>query len=410
MKTQSSLALISLAFFGLLAGCGGSSGSGALTPPPSSPPPPPPPPPAATMSAAGIWSGQSVTPDVADIFTSFEFDDSDGFILGNAPFTATFQGGVTKSVGQGGLYDGGVFSWHVDTAGGTIIFAIPGDSLMFSMRTVTAGHIATIQVLDQFGTQISSSVVPDNNFGQINENRNPGQPLIGSVVITVTTGEIVIDNFTFGYPSTASTDDIDCLFAPNDDFVCVLTDATTGDLIGGANGTYQVSGDQVTGAGNLYAAPGETLADGSTTAPLTITTGTVEESDSLALTVDSTGLSRAVTSLFDVTYDRGADLATVQGMYSMSEILGEMTSFDINAGVISGQTASGCVLSGTVAVIDAAANTYEVNLDADAVTCVALGGNYNGLGTSQDAFATDDAFIFAVFVDGASMIVVEAIK
>ncbi len=408
MKTQSYLALISLAFLGFVAGCGGGGGSGALTPPPPAPSPPPPPP-AAPMSAAGIWSGQSVTPDIADIFTSFEFDDSDGFILGNAPFTATFQGGVTKSVGQGGLYEEGVFSWHVDTLGGSIDFAIPGDRLLFSMRTVTAGNIANIQVLDEFGVQISSTAVT-NTFQQIDENRNPGEALISSVVITVTTGEIVIDNFTFGYPSTASTDDIDCLFAPNDEFVCVLTDTTSGDLIGGANGTYQVNGDQVTGAGNLYAAPGETLADGSATAPLTITAGTVEENDSLGLTVDSTGLSRAVTSVFDVTYDRGADLATVQGMYTMSEILGEMTSFDINAGVISGQTASGCVLSGTVAVIDAAANTYDVNLVADAATCGALSGNYNGLGTSQDANATDDAFIFAVFVDGVSMIVGQAVK
>ncbi len=363
------------------------------------------------MSAAGIWSGQAITPDLEVIFTSFEFDESDGFILGNAPFTATFQGGVTKSVQQGDLYDGGVFSWHVDTLGGSIAFAIPGDSLAFSVRTVTAGNIATIEVLDEIGNQISATAVT-NAFQPIVENRNPGEALIGSVVITVTTGEIVIDNFTFGYPSTASTDDIDCLFAPNDDFVCVLTDATTGDLIGGANGTYQVNGDQVTGAGNLYAAPVETLADGSTTALLTITTGTVEESDSLGLIVDSTGLSREVTSLFDVTYDRGADLATVAAVYSTFDIFGDMFSLTIDgAGMISGLSlTTGCVLSGLVSVIDVAANTYGVNLVADAATCGALSGNYNGLGTSQDAMATDDAFIFAVFVDGVSMIVGQAVK
>lgn len=364
------------------------------------------------MSAAGIWSGQAVTPDIADIFTSFEFDDSDGFILGSAPFTAAFQGGVTKSVGQGGLYDGGVFSWHVDTLGGSIDFAIPGDSLVFSMRTVTAGNIATIEVLDEFGTQILSSVVPDNNFGQINVNRNPGQPLIGSVVITVTTGEIVIDNFTFRYPSTASTDDIDCLFAPNDEFACVLTDATTGDLVGGANGTFQVNGDQVTGAGNFYAAPGELLADGSTIADLTISAGTVAEDTSLNLTVVSTGLSVAVTSAFDITYDRGADLATVAAVYSTFDIFGDMFSLTIDgAGMISGLSlTTGCVLSGLVSVIDAAANAYDVNLVADVATCAGLAGDYNGLGTSQDENATDDAFIFAVFVDGVSMIVGQAVK
>ncbi len=351
-----------------------------------------------------------MTPGVADIFTSFEFDDSNGFILGNAPFTAAFQGGVTKSVGEGGLYDDGEFSWHVDTAGGSITFATPGDSLMFSMRTVTTGHIATIEVLDEFDIQISSTAVT-NTFQQINVNRNPGEALIGSVVITVTTGEIVIDNFTFGYLNTASTDDIDCLLAPNDDFVCVLTDATTGNLVGGANGTYQVNGDQVTGAGNLYAAPGETLVDGSTIAPLTISAGTIEEGDSLNLTFNSSGLAIALTTLFDNTFNRGADLATVAAMYTTAEILGDMSSFTIAAnGDISGQTASSCVLSGKVSVIDAAANTYDVNLVADAATCGALSGNYNGLGTSQDANATDDAFIFAVFVDGVSMIVGEAIK
>ncbi len=408
MKTGTYSALISLAFFGLLAGCGG---GGSSSPPAPPPPPPPPPPPVVPMSAAGIWSGQAVTPDIKDIVTSFEFNDADGFILGNAPFTADFQGGITKSVGQVFLYVDGDFSWHVDMAGASIDFAIPGDTLLLSTRTVTAGDNATIQVLDEIGALLSTIVVT-NAFQPVVVNRNPGQKLIGSVVITVTTGEIVIDSFKFGYPSTASTDDIDCLFAPNDEFVCVLTDATTGNLIGGANGTYQISGDQVTGSGNLYAAAGELLADGSTIADLTISTGTVAEDTSLNLTVVSSGLSVAVTSAFDVTYDRGADLVTVAAVYTDLDIFGDMFSLTIDgAGMISGLSlATGCVLSGLVAVIDAAANTYDVNLVADAATCGALSGDYNGLGTIQDENATDDTFIFAVFVDGVSMIIGQAVK
>ena len=378
----------------------------------SPPPPPPPPPPPAAMSAAGIWVGQAVTPDVPDIVTSFEFNDANGFILGNAPFTADFQGGVTQTLGNPALYTAGSFSWHVDTADGSADFSTPGDSLVFSTRTVTAGDNATIQVLDEFGVQLSSTVVT-NAFQQIVVNRDPGagESLIGSVVITVTTGEIVIDSFTFGFVSTASTDDIACLLAPNEDFVCVLTDVTTGDLIGGANGTYQVNVDQVTGSGNLYAAPGETLVDGSTIAPLTISAGTVVGNTTLDLTIDSFGLSIAMTSVFDATYDRGADIATVAAMYSTADILGEMSAFAIDAaGTISGATASGCMLTGQVSVIDAAANTYDVNLVANAATCGALSGVYDGLGSSQDANATDDAFIFAVFVDGQLMIVGEAIK
>ena len=66
-----------------------------------------------------------------------------------------------------------------------------------------------------------------------------------------------------------------------------------------------------------------------------------------------------------------------------------------------------------VSVIDAAANTYDVNLVvADVGTCGALVGDYNGLGSSQDEapMAMDDAFIFAVFVDGVKMIAAQAIK
>ncbi len=257
MNTRTASALISLAFFGLLAGCGGGGGS-----PPA--PPPPPSPPVDPMSAAGIWVGTAVTPDPMDISTGFEFTDSNGFILVTAPFTADFQGGATMSVGNAGLYSEGDFSWHVDTADGSIDFAIPGDTLVLSTRTVTAGDNATVQVLDELGAQISLTVVT-NAFQQIVVNRNPGQPLIGSVVITVNTGEIVIDTFTFGFPSTAATDDIACLLAPdpNDDFTCIITDTTTGDLRAGANGTYTVNGSQVSGSGNVYAAPGETLVDGS---------------------------------------------------------------------------------------------------------------------------------------------------
>ena len=407
MKSKSYTAIVTLAFISFLSACGG-GGGGAAAPPPA----PPPPPPAAPMSAAGIWVGQSVTPDVADIGTSFEFSDSNGFVIGNAPFTANFQGGQTQTLGNAALYTNGLFSWHVDTAGGSVDFATPGDTLSFFTRTVSAGNNATIQVLDVNGIEISSTAVT-NAFQQIVVNRDPGagESLIASVVITVGNGEIVIDQFVFGYVSTASTDDIACVFAPNDEFVCVVNDDTSGDILGSANGTYQVSGNQVTGAGNLYAAAGETLVDGSTIAPLTISAGAVVEDTSLSLTVDNLGLSIAVTSAFDASYDRGASLATIQATYATAELNGDMSSFDIDAaGVISGQTATGCILSGQVSVIDATANVYDVNLVADAATCAGLSGNYDGLGTSQDDLVMDDTFIFAVFVNGQLMIVGQAIK
>lgn len=405
MKSRSPAAMLIFVFTMFFSGCGGGGGGGAAAPPP------PPPPPAPT-SAAGIWDGQAVTPNVPDIATSFEFDDADGFVLGNAPFTADFQGGVAESRGNGALYVDGLFSWHVNTAGGAVAFATPGNALSFSTRTVTLGDNATIQVLDDNGVEISSTVVT-NAFQQIVVNRDPGagESLIGSVVITVGAGEIVIDAFTFGFVNTASTDDIGCLFAPNNEFVCVIADATTGDFVGGASGTFQLNGSQVTGTGNIYAGPGETLADGSVIAPLTISTGTLVQDTSLNLTVESSGLSISVTTLFDTIYNRGAALGTVQATYTTTAILDDMSSFDIDAtGVISGQIATGCVLSGQVSVINAAVNAYDVNLVADAATCGALSGDYDGLGATQDEIVMDDTFIFVVFVDGQSMIVGIAIK
>jgi hypothetical protein len=364
------------------------------------------------MSAAGIWVGEAVTPDVASIDTSFEFNDTNGFILGTAPFTADFQGGISETRGAPALYSDGVFSWHVSVGVTSIVFGVPADAVAFDTRTVNAGNVATIRVMDVGGIAVSTTAVT-NAFQRITVNRDPGigQSLIASVEITVTTGEIVIDSYTSGFPSTASTDDIACVLAPNDEFVCVISDETTGALLAGANGTYSVTGDQVTGSGNLYAAPGETLADGSMVADLTISAGTVVESTSLNVTINSTGLSIAVTSLFDDTYDRGADLATVGKMYTTFDIFGDMSSFAIDAttGVISGQSVAGCVLSGTVAVIDAAANAYGVNLIvANVGACGALVGDYDGLGSSQDDLVMDDQFIFAVFVDGVSMIVGQA--
>ena len=383
--------------------CGGSSNSGFVPPPP-----PPPPPPAADQSPAGIWTGQAVTPDIPDVTTSFEFTDTDGFIVGNAPFTADFQGGVAETRQNGALYADGVFSWHVAATDGTIDFATPGSTLSFSTRTVAAGDAATIEVLDVNGGRISLDIVPDA-FAVINVTRDPaiGEPLIGSVVITVENGEIVVDLFAFGYPSTAATDDIACLIAPDDEFVCVVSDATTGELIAGANGTVSVAVDQVSGMGWLYAVPGGSFADGSSIAPLTISAGTVAEDTSLDLTIGGTGLSIAVTAIFEPSFNRGSDLATVEASWMNFDIFGDASTFDVDAtGAISGTSAAGCMLLGQVSVTDATVNAYDVALTVTAGgNCGIAAGDYNGLGGTADDTVMDDQFPFAVFVDGLSMII-----
>jgi hypothetical protein len=304
------------------------------------------------MSAAGIWVGEAVTPDPMDISTGFEFSDADGFTMGTAPFTVDFQGGVTQTIGNATFYHDGVFSWHISSAGASIVFGVPVESVSLWTRTTTNGDVATIQVLDEFRAQISSTAVTDN-FVQIVEIPGMGAPLIGSVVITVAAGD-----------------------------------------------------------GNIYAPPGESLVDGSTVAPLTISTGTVVEDASLDVTIVSSGLAIDVTTTFDALYDRGADLATVAAVYTTFDIFGDMSSFIIDAdGVISGNSATGCVLNGQASVIDAAVNAYDVNLVVTNVgTCNALVGDYDGLAASADTALMDGQFVLTVFVDGQMFIVGNAVK
>ena len=410
MKKKISEILVALLLSAFMGACGGGGGSGFVPPPP-----PPPPPPAADQSPAGIWTGTAATPDIPDIVTSFEFNDADGFILGNPPFTADFQGGITETRGNLALYTSGSFSWHVDTAGGSVDFATPGTLLSFDTRTVMAVDNATIQVLDEFGVQLSMTAVT-NAFQQIVVNRDPaiGESLIGSVVITVNSGEIVIDSFTFGFPSIASTDGVTCLIAqndltpPNNEFVCVVADMNTGALVAGANGTLSVAVDQVSGMGWLYAAPGASFADGSTIAAITISAGTVDENTSLTLTIDGTGVSIDVDlPNFDPSINRGSDLANVEASWMNFNIFGDLSTFDVDAmGMISGTSAAGCLLMGQVTVTDSAVNAYDVALTVTAGgTCGIPAGDYNGLGATQEVTVPDDNFRFGVFVDGVSMII-----
>jgi hypothetical protein len=385
----------------LMGACGGSSGGGGGTPPP-----PPPPPPPAAQDPSGIWIGQAITPDIANLVTGFETVGLGDFTVGTAPFTATFEGGVAETRGVPGFYRDGINSWHILGAA-TIALETPANTLSFWTRTIANGDAATIVVRDTAGTMIGTTIVPpDGTITEFIVNSAGGLP-IDSVDINVTTGEIVIDVVTFGFPSIASTDDVACLIDSNSAFVCIVSDATTGDLISGANGTVAVAVDQVSGTGWLYAAPGGSFADGSTIAALTISAGTVVENTSLDLTIDGTGVSIDVTTTYDSVFDRGSDLATAAASWLNFDIFGDASTFDVDvAGAISGVSGDGCMLIGDVTVMDAAVNAYDLAITVtDGGNCGVPTGDYIGLGAIQDDLVMDDNFVFAVFVDGVSMIV-----
>ena len=394
MRKSLALVLITLSLSAFVGACGG--GGGAAPPPLAGPPP-------AAQDPGGIWAGQSVTAASPDVFTSFEFNATGPFTVGTTPFRATFSNGNAESRGIPSFYITGANSWHILIGtSATVTFETLPSSVNFHVRMPSNADVGEVRVLDENSTLIQT-IVPTGAFQEVTVNRVAGQTSIGSVEVTSTSGgDVVIDDFTFGFAQT--TDDIGCLVSNTLVFACVLSDATTGDILASAQGTVTIAnGNQVSGSGTLHAAPGLTLSDGSTVAALTISDGTVSESNTLNLTVDAAGVSSTISTTFDATYDRGSDLATIAAVYTTFDIFGDPSSFTIDAaGVITGQSNSGCVLNGQVAIIDATFNTYDVSLDA--ATCGALDGTYAGLGTSQDNVAMDDTFVFAVFTAQSAIV------
>ncbi len=380
---------------------------------PPQPPPPPPPPP--SQNPRGLWDGQAVTVAAADVFTSFEFNATGGFSFGTSPYTVDFSSGDAQTVGNPLFYKSGTHSWHIlNATSATVTFETLPNTLTFHVIRENAAVMSEINIRDESGALLLN-VVPTDVFQMVSVT---GNTLIGSVEVTgagggnIVGGDVIIDDLTFGYSGAGfagSTDDVDCLVADTLEFTCTLSDPATGDLLASAQGTVQVAAQNViSGSGMLYAVPGSVLADGSAVANLTISAGTISQASTLDLTVEAAGTTSTITTTYDAIYERGSDLATIAAVYTTFDIFGDPSSFTIDAtGVITGNSAAGCVLNGQVSIIDAVFNAYDVALDI--TSCGGLNGMYDGLGLTQDSVAMDDLFIFAAFT-AQSTIVGEAEK
>ena len=153
------------------------------------------------IAACGGGDGGGTAPPTqatCNLSTSFEFNATGPFCIGTPPFTATFSSGVTVSVGQADLYSSGNFSWHVLIGtSATVTFETLPSTVTFFVRTEFASTVSDIQILDENGDLIMS-VIPTEFFQQVIVNRDPGQTLIRSVVVTSTSGgDVVIDDFVF---------------------------------------------------------------------------------------------------------------------------------------------------------------------------------------------------------------------
>lgn len=184
---------------------------------------------------------------------------------------------------------------------------------------------------------------------------------------------------------------------------------------GGAHGTVHFTDTpNPSGSGTLYAAPGSFLSDGSSTAaPFTIAdvdltgipgTEVNPTQKRLDLTISSLGEVSMLEAYFDHYYyrERHGDFSTdwIEGVYATFSIFDDHASLSIDAdGSLYSQTASGCVLSGHIGIIDWHYNGYAASLTME--NCRGLSGAYTGLAFLNDFLYVNgtDNLLVAVFND-----------
>ena len=128
-------------------------------------------------------------------------------------------------------------------------------------------------------------------------------------------------------------------------------------------GTGSVNGTAVT-INYTYVAPlGFTLADGSTSATCSAT-GTIQERQSLAVTVNCTTslggtFSNSASLTYDPLYDRDSSLSVIAGNY---DDFGLVVNIDANGVIFEQDPFTGCVINGQVSIINSQFNAYDVSI------------------------------------------------
>ena len=175
MKRTISLISGALLLSAFIAACGGGGGGGSAAPP---------------------------TQSTCFLSTSFEFNATGPFCIGTAPFTATFSSGNAETRGNPAFYISGVNAWHIlSGTSATVTFETLPSTVTFFVRNEFTGTVSDIQVLDENNDLIMPVIIPTTMFVQVMISRDPGQTLIGSIIVTSTSGgDVVIDEFVWVIP------------------------------------------------------------------------------------------------------------------------------------------------------------------------------------------------------------------
>ena len=151
-------------------------------------------------------------------------------------------------------------------------------------------------------------------------------------------------------------------------------------------GKASVSGNAVSAAFDGYAPFGSVFPDNTTHGMGTLS-GTVHERSSMSSNVQFTtdansSSSGALALTFDGLYNSGSSLAAIAGNYT-DTVSGDTVSVSGAGDIFSQDAATGCVINGTVSIINAAYDAYAVSYsyaNCTGTAAVLNGVQFSGLG------------------------------
>ena len=181
----------------------------------------------------------------------------------------------------------------------------------------------------------------------------------------------------------------------NESGVGIITEAGDAEFIDSSGiqyvGTVVTTGNSVSAYIQGFPPLGGTFADGSTHGAGTVT-GTVTARQSFNgnttfITDKGTTYTGTLTLTFDTLYNVPSSLSTIAGNYTDSAT-GDVVTIGSNGTIFSQSPATGCVVDGTVTVINPSYNAYEFQLsysNCEGTYAVLNGLTVTGLGTFDNA-------------------------
>ena len=138
--------------------------------------------------------------------TSFEFNDSGTFSIGEAPLTATFSGGSAQVIGFGAYYHSGTHSWHVPNGGmSTVTFETAAEIVDFWFRDTAGASSSSYRIIDTSDAVIGSGN-GTQSFVNVDLTRTGDQTRIARVVFdSAGGGDTVVDDFSFSATAPVTT-------------------------------------------------------------------------------------------------------------------------------------------------------------------------------------------------------------